>query len=547
MPPGPQAVCHAPAVGPEDLAVVIPTHGRPDILETTLDALGQQTVQGFAVVVVVDGTDQPVPSRPDVRTLVQEHAGPGVARNLGARATDRPLVLFLGDDMVPDPTLVAHHLRRHRAAPADHEAVLGHVEWHPDAGGGRILRWLDWSHSQFDFGADADGVAGYGRFVSCNVSLKRSFFLDVGGFDPDFGYYYEDLELAYRLGEHGMVLRYEPEAVARHLHHYDLEAITRRFEGIAEGERSLHQRRPDFDPFFLERIRHAMARPSAGRLWPLVVDHVPSRPRRVRRRAQERANDWYHQQLGPRFLNRWHAADDLDDLRAYLGDDYDQGLLHGHEAAVDAEEHAADDEATFYRTSRMYLYDLTAFAMAGTKTPYRRDLQRLVPPGSRLLDWGCGIGTDGLRLLDAGYDVSFVDFDNPSTEYLRWRLERREWDAPVHDLDRDEIPGGFDLAYSFDVIEHVEDPFAFLDALEARAGVVMVNLLEPDPDDTHLHRPLPIRAILDHATQHGLVHYRRYHGRSHLFAYRSGAGVGLGSRIRGRVRRHIVPRLTQHR
>lgn len=540
-------MCHAAGVGPEDLAVVIPTHGRPEILARTLDALGEQSVRGFEVVVVVDGADQPTPSRPDVRTVVQDHAGPGVARNLGARTTDRPLVLFLGDDMVPDPTLVEHHLRAHEEHPEDQVAVLGHVEWHPEARGGRILRWLDWSRSQFDFGADADGVAGFGRFVSCNVSLKRPFLLDAGGFDPEFSYYFEDLELAYRLDEQGMVLRYEPRAVARHLHHYDLESITRRFEGIAEGERLLGRRRPEHEPCFSRRVRAAMARPPVSPLWPVVVDHLPERPRRLRRRARERANTWYHQQLGPRFLNRWHAADDLDDLRAYLGDDYDQDLLHGHEAAVDQEEHEAGDEETFYRTSRMYLYDLTAFAMAGTKVPYRRDLQRLVPHGSRLLDWGCGIGTDGLRLLTDGYDVSFVDFDNPSTEYLRWRLARRGTEAPVFDLDRDEIPGGFDLAYSFDVIEHVEDPFSFLAELERRAAIVLVNLLEPDPDDTHLHRPLPIHEILDRASRAGLLHYRRYHGRSHLVAYRGAGDARLTDRARGIAQRHLVGRLAARR
>jgi hypothetical protein len=72
------------------------------------------------------------------------------------------------------------------------------------------------------------------------------------------------------------------------------------------------------------------------------------------------------------------------------------------------------------------------------------------------------------------------------------------------------------------VIEHVEDPFAFLAELERRAAVVAVNLLEPGPGDPHLHRPLPIPAILDGATRRGLLRYRIYHGRSHLVIYRGG-------------------------
>jgi hypothetical protein len=93
------------------------------------------------------------------------------------------------------------------------------------------------------------------------------------------------------------------------------------------------------------------------------------------------------------------------------------------------------------------------------------------------------------------------------------------------------VPDGFDAAYAFDVIEHVDDPFRFLASLEARAGIVMVNLLEPIAGETALHRELPIRAILKHATARGLLRYRRYHGRVHLIAYRGRGGVGGGGAI----------------
>src|SRR5947209_497340 len=125
------------------------------------------------------------------------------------------------------------------------------------------------------------------------------------------------------------------------------------------------------------------------------------------------------------------------ELRAYLGEDFRLDRLRRYQDTLDAEFAASDDEADFYRTSKGYLYNLTAFAMTGTKLPYLRELTRRVPPGSRLLDYGCGIGSDGLMLLEAGYRVEFADFDNPSTAYLRWRLEQRGLEAAVHDLDRE--------------------------------------------------------------------------------------------------------------
>jgi SAM-dependent methyltransferase len=227
------------------------------------------------------------------------------------------------------------------------------------------------------------------------------------------------------------------------------------------------------------------------------------------------------------------------ELKAYLGDDYDHSRLERYEEAVDEELAEAGDEATLYRTSQMYLYNLTAFAMSRTKEPYLSDLTDLVRPGARVLDYGCGIGSDGLALLEAGYEVGFADFANPSSEYLRWRLARRGFEAPIYDLDSDPPPPGWDAAYSLDVIEHVDDPFAFLGRLEELAALVVVNFLEPLPDEPDVHHELPIPALIGHAAARRLRRYRIYHGRSHVVAYEPGRGNALLARARiaaGRIR-----------
>lgn len=214
------------------------------------------------------------------------------------------------------------------------------------------------------------------------------------------------------------------------------------------------------------------------------------------------------------------------ELREYLGERFELDRLWHNQEQVDEEFANVGDESEFYRTSTGYLYNLTAFAMTGTKLPYLHELIRRVQPPARLLDYGCGIGSDGLMLLEAGYQVEFADFDNPSTEYLRWRLRRRGLHAPVHDLDG-ELPAGFDAAYAFDVIEHVRDPFGFLHEMERRARLVEVNLLEPTPDDQELHYELPIDALLAYAARHRLCCYRVLHGRSHLVLYDSRPATGV--------------------
>jgi SAM-dependent methyltransferase len=208
------------------------------------------------------------------------------------------------------------------------------------------------------------------------------------------------------------------------------------------------------------------------------------------------------------------------ELRAYLGTAFDRGRLENHAAELEAEFARIGDEQQLYRTSTAYLYDLTAFAMSRTKEPYLRELMALVARPARVLDWGCGIGSDGLVLLERGYDVSFADFDNPSIRYLRWRLEHRGLRGDVHTLEA--APAGFDAAFCFDVVEHVDDPYAVLAALESRARLVMVNFLEPVPGETRLHRQLPVADLVGHAARQGLRSYRVHHGRSHLVAYKPG-------------------------
>ena len=294
-----------------DLAVIIPTRARWDILRLTLRALEAQTERGFETIVVVDGADQEIPPLGPVRVVQQEHAGPGAARNRGVGATERSLVLFIGDDMVPRPDFVERHLRCHRDRPQTEVGVLGRVVWHPSVPRNRLHRWLDWSSALFDYrfleehGRDE---AGWERFYSCNVSLKRDLFEAAGGFDPDFFFDYEDLDFGWRLVQQDVRLMYEPRAVVEHLHPYDWAAVRRRYESRAAAEQLMMAKHDWFRPWFHGQMEAAVREPPASRVWTLVVDGVPRRFPRVRGAVERRADRHYRQRLAPDFLAAWAAA-----------------------------------------------------------------------------------------------------------------------------------------------------------------------------------------------------------------------------------------------
>ena len=161
--------------------------------------------------------------------------------------------------------------------------------------------------------------------------------------------------------------------------------------------------------------------------------------------------------------------------------------------------HPLADFANFGDGEAAMLVDPVIYRFLGGKPKSREDSWRRLLSADGLWNmlgygyWAVERKSDGLRIGQVG----FADFANPSTAFLKWRLDQRGLSAPtaeVFDVDG-HVPGGFDVAYSLDVIEHVDDPFGFLAELESRAGIVAVNFLEPDAaDDVHMHRPLPIGA-----------------------------------------------------
>ena len=87
--------------------------------------------------------------------------------------------------------------------------------------------------------------------------------------------------------------------------------------------------------------------------------------------------------------------------------------------------------------------------------------------------------------------------------------------------------------------------------MERRAGLVVVNLLEPGPAEREpaSHRELPIAAIGRHAAASGLRSYEIHHGRSHLVAYEPGhaASARAPARAAGDPRRPRPPPAARRR
>ena len=512
-----------------DLAVVIPTRDRWDILGRTLSSLSNQTISGFETIVVVDGTDQDPPPLDASRVIVKRRAGPGAARNAGARSTGRPLVLFLGDDTIPAPDLVEHHLATHCRHPEREAAVVGFVDWHPEVARNRINRWLEWSGTQSWYGslaATGEQEVSHWFFYTSNVSLKRELLLEDEGFDEDFPFAaFEDLECGLRLSRLGLRLYYEPAAICHHLHDYDWPALQRRFACMAVSERLMVDMHPDVEAGSLGRMKAA----ARGHALPLggFVGIVPRQLKGLDGFVRRQADRRYHRRLAPSYLEAWDRAAELCELRRYLGERYDSARLVYRSGPDPTEGNGARTESRSADDDR--LFDYAGRALAGTTRDALSFLRRHVPPGARLLEYGCGIGSDGLRFAAAGYPVQFADLPGPSLEYLRWRLAERGLALTVYEIGHDELPGELDAAVCLDAAGRGRDPVALLRQLERIAPIVALGLFAETPgasDETS--DPIELEAPRTNFSR--LVARHQLPGGPVLLIYESPGSTGMARR-----------------
>jgi GT2 family glycosyltransferase len=302
------------------VSIVIPTLGRAESLREVLRGLAAQqpSLENTEVLVVLDAA-APANALSSVdlgevaEVIRAEVAGASGARNAGWRAAGAPLILFLDDDIVPSPSLVAEHRSWHELSPEPEVGLLGLVKWSPRVRVSPFMRWLE-TGIQFDYGTIRSTEVEWTRFYSCNVSVKREMLELVDGFDEQrFPYGYEDLELARRLSEHGFRLLYNPAALGEHLKTETLERWRRNLRRIAQSERRFTQLYPGELAYFHELFYTAANAPRASGRPAHLARFISPRLPWLGRRVWASYDMVCRQQLAEEFLAEWQAADAAED------------------------------------------------------------------------------------------------------------------------------------------------------------------------------------------------------------------------------------------
>jgi GT2 family glycosyltransferase len=213
------------------VTVVLPTIGRPRLIQGCLESLESCVPMADEILVVDSSDDHAVAdvvtahAEAGVRRIQCSTRGLGYAFNLGLQEAKHEVVLLTNDDCTVEQSWVGrglHHVTKHADA-----IITGRVRpfGDPEVVPSTIDDPLRREYS----------TPGFVLFTQC-MALRRSDVLEFGGFDGRISPSAEDNDLSYRWLRVGRRIHYEPDFVAWHHDWRTRPQLARLYVGYGIGQ-----------------------------------------------------------------------------------------------------------------------------------------------------------------------------------------------------------------------------------------------------------------------------------------------------------------------
>jgi len=221
-------------------SVIISTYNRRVMLLQTLETLEHQTVppDRYEVIVGVDGSNDGTVEalaglRPpySLRWVWQKNRGEAAVANAAARLARHEVLVFLDDDQLASPELLAAHLDVHQR----HGVVLVQGFFPLAPGYDRRGASLTYQRALLQAMAPVESAHPFPPYIwSANISCRRETWAKVGGLDEAFREYGgEDTDFGLRIAAQGVPFIFEPRALSHHLHRVSYSSHRR--QAFSEG------------------------------------------------------------------------------------------------------------------------------------------------------------------------------------------------------------------------------------------------------------------------------------------------------------------------
>jgi GT2 family glycosyltransferase len=224
------------------VSVVVCTYNGSATLAETLEGLAALDYPAYEVIVVDDGsTDSSaaIASEFDCRLISTENRGLSSARNTGLSLGSGEIVAYIDDDAKPDPEWLKYLAYTFMSS---HHAGVGGPNL-AFADDGLIARCV----------ANAPGGATHvllsdreaEHIPGCNMAFRRKALEEVGGFDERFHAAGDDVDICWRLREHGLSIGFSPAAVVWHHRRNTVRGYWRQQRGYGAAEAALERKWPE--------------------------------------------------------------------------------------------------------------------------------------------------------------------------------------------------------------------------------------------------------------------------------------------------------------
>ena len=208
------------------VSVIIPVRNDAENLRRSVASLIESSYPNVEILVVDDASTDDTPEAANampVRVLrLPEQTGPAGARNRGAQQAAGEILFFVDADVCVDRDTVEKVVQTFRDDPGV-DAVFGAYDRKPAA-----ENFVSQYKNLFHHFVHQDAGREASTFWSGCGAIKRSVFLDMGGFDDSYGRpCIEDIELGVRMRAAGLRIVLNKEIQVTHLKRWTLRGVVK--------------------------------------------------------------------------------------------------------------------------------------------------------------------------------------------------------------------------------------------------------------------------------------------------------------------------------